>query len=132
MAERQDAPTAPELVIESDGSTQVMRPSRVYHVGRDPACELVLHDARVSWHHAVLRTKSGHWTVEDEGSTNGTFADGRRVQETGIGPGSVIRFGNPADGPCAVLSRVPPPMRHRLPLRHRRPAPSGPPPSHIP
>ncbi|MCX5447350.1 MULTISPECIES: ABC transporter ATP-binding protein/permease [Streptomyces] len=124
MAERQDAPTAPELVIESDGSTQVMSPSRVYHVGRDPACELVLHDARVSWHHAVLRTKSGHWTVEDEGSTNGTFADGRRVQETGIGPGSVIRFGNPADGPCAVLSRVsPPPAPPAAPEPPTPPAP---------
>ncbi|MFJ9469439.1 hypothetical protein [Streptomyces caniferus] len=29
MAERQDVPTAPELVIESDGSTQTMSPSRV-------------------------------------------------------------------------------------------------------
>ena len=121
MAERQDAPTAPELVVESDGSTQVMNPSRVYHVGRDPESELVMSDARVSWHHAVLRTRSGHWTVEDEGSTNGTFADGRRVQETDVGPGSVIRFGNPADGPCAVLSGVSPP-RVSPPTRVERPS----------
>ncbi|WP_326617554.1 FHA domain-containing protein [Streptomyces decoyicus] len=122
MAERQDAPTAPELVVESDGSTQVMNPSRVYHVGRDPESELVMSDARVSWHHAVLRTRSGHWTVEDEGSTNGTYADGRRVQETDIGPGSVIRFGNPADGPCAVLSGVSPPREAPPPTRVERPS----------
>ncbi|MGW1373735.1 FHA domain-containing protein [Streptomyces sp. NPDC002446] len=109
MAERPDAPTAPELVVESDGGTQVMSPSRVYHVGRDPQSEVVLKDARVSWHHAVLRAEAGHWMVADEGSTNGTYADGRRVQESGVGPGSVIRFGNPADGPCAVLSGVPRP-----------------------
>ncbi|MFG2826247.1 FHA domain-containing protein [Streptomyces sp. NPDC048434] len=122
MPERQDAPTAPELVVESDGNTQVMSPSRVYHVGRDPESELVMSDTRVSWHHAVLRTKSGHWTVADEGSTNGTFTDGRRVEETGIGPGSVIRFGNPADGPCAVLSGVSRPTRSERPSAVSYPA----------
>src|SRR3954452_14696499 len=109
MAERPETPTTPELVVESDGGTQVMNPGRVYHVGRDPQSEVVLSDARVSWHHAVLRAEAGHWTVRDEGSTNGTFADGRRIQESGVGPGSVIRFGNPADGPCAVLPPVPRP-----------------------
>ncbi|WP_433858802.1 FHA domain-containing protein [Streptomyces kronopolitis] len=122
MAERQDSSTAPELVVESGGSTQVMDPRRVYHVGRDPEGEVVLSDARVSWHHAVLRATAGHWTVEDEGSTNGTYADGRRVQETGVGPGSVIRFGNPADGPCAVLSVVPRPAPVERPSAVSHPA----------
>ncbi|MFI1965188.1 ATP-binding cassette domain-containing protein [Streptomyces pathocidini] len=106
MGER---PVAPELVLETDGDSRVMSPSRSYHVGRDPASDVVLRDARVSWHHAVLRPVAGHWLVEDEGSTNGTYADGRRVAQSGVGPGSVIRFGNPADGPCAVLSERPPP-----------------------
>ncbi|MCK7625515.1 ATP-binding cassette domain-containing protein [Streptomyces sp. RS10V-4] len=107
MAERPDASTAPELLVESGGVTQVLEPDHEYHVGRDPAVELVLSDARVSWHHAVLRATGDHWLVEDEGSTNGTYTDGRRVLRSGVGPGSVIRFGNPADGPCAVLSGVP-------------------------
>ncbi|MGW7488286.1 hypothetical protein [Streptomyces sp. NPDC054786] len=53
MPERQDAPSAPELVVESDGNTQAMSPSRVHHVGRDPDSELVMSDTRVSWHHAA-------------------------------------------------------------------------------
>ncbi|MEU9499925.1 FHA domain-containing protein [Streptomyces sp. NPDC048196] len=122
MAERPETPTAPELVVESDGGTQVMNPARTYHVGRDPQSEVVLSDARVSWHHAVLQAEGGHWTVRDEDSTNGTFADGRRVEETGVGPGSVIRFGNPADGPCAVLSRVPRPEPVRRPSAVSHPA----------
>ncbi|MEV0371672.1 FHA domain-containing protein [Streptomyces sp. NPDC050636] len=109
MAQGTDSPTAPELVVEADGDSQVMSPHRTYHVGRDPSSEVVLDDARVSWHHAVLRTTAGHWMVEDEGSTNGTYTDGHRVQQTDVGPGSVIRFGNPADGPCAVLSGAPQP-----------------------
>ncbi|MEU9114027.1 FHA domain-containing protein [Streptomyces sp. NPDC048483] len=106
MAKRPGA-SAPELLVEADGGTVMMDPHRVYHVGRDPAGEVVLKDARVSWHHAVLRTTDGHWMVEDEHSTNGTYADGRRVDHCDVGPGSVIRFGNPADGPCAVLSGAP-------------------------
>ncbi|MFF4804994.1 FHA domain-containing protein [Streptomyces sp. NPDC001351] len=103
MAERPTAPTAPELVLETEAGSTVMSPGRDYHVGRDPLSDIVIDDARVSWHHAVLRPEDDHWTIEDENSTNGTFADGRRIHEWGVGPGSVIRFGNPSDGPCAVL-----------------------------
>ncbi|MFC4607517.1 FHA domain-containing protein [Streptomyces maoxianensis] len=101
--ERPVAPTAPELVIETDAGSTVMSPSRDYRVGRDPLSDIVIDDVRVSWHHAVLRPQADHWTIEDEDSTNGTYADGMRIREWGVGPGSVIRFGNPADGPCAVL-----------------------------
>lgn len=80
-----------------------MSPSRDYHVGRDPLCDVVIDDVRVSWHHAVLRPVDDHWSLEDENSTNGTYTGGKRIHESGVGPGSVIRFGHPADGPCAVL-----------------------------
>ncbi|MFF3322631.1 FHA domain-containing protein [Streptomyces sp. NPDC002889] len=103
MAERPFMPAAPELVLEMDTGFTVMSPDRDYHVGRDPLSDIVIDDARVSWHHAVLRAVADHWTLEDEGSTNGTYTEGRRVREWGVGPGSVIRFGNPADGPRAVL-----------------------------
>ncbi|WP_455359103.1 FHA domain-containing protein [Streptomyces sp. SYSU K21746] len=110
MGDRPVAPTAPELVLETEGGSTVMSPSRVYHVGRDPQSEVVIDDARVSWHHAVLRPDADHWTLRDEHSTNGTYTDdGRRIEEWGVGPGSVIRFGNPADGPRAVLVGLRPP-----------------------
>src|SRR3954468_23991704 len=103
MAERPVAPTAPELVLETDTGSTVMSPGHDYHVGRDPLSDIVIDDARVSWHHAVLRPEADHWTLADENSTNGTFADGRRVRERDVGPGSVIHFGSPAAGPCAAL-----------------------------
>ncbi|MEV7885501.1 FHA domain-containing protein [Streptomyces sp. NPDC002817] len=113
MAERPNTPTAPELVLETETGSTVMSPGRDYHVGRDPLSDIVIDDARVSWHHAVLRPEAGHWTLEDEHSTNGTYADGRRVDEWSVGPGSVIRFGSPADGPRAVLSSTAPDPRER-------------------
>ena len=113
MAERLSTPTAPELVLETDTGSTVMSPGHDYHVGRDPLSDIVLDDVRVSWHHAVLRPEADHWTLEDENSTNGTYADGRRVHEWGVGAGSVIRFGSAADGPRAVLVEHPPPAAER-------------------
>ncbi|MFK0023818.1 FHA domain-containing protein [Streptomyces sp. NPDC090798] len=108
MGERSVAPTAPELVLETETGSTVLSPSRDYHVGRDPSSEIVIDDVRVSWHHAVLRPEADHWTIQDENSTNGTYADGRRVREWGVGPGSVIHFGSPSDGPRAVFAGKPP------------------------
>ncbi|WP_309058534.1 FHA domain-containing protein [Streptomyces sp.] len=101
MAER---PVAPELVLETESGSTVMSPVRDYHVGRDPMSDIVIDDARVSWHHAVLHPEDGHWTLEDVHSTNGTYADGHRVHARCVGPGSVIRFGSPEDGPRVVLA----------------------------
>ncbi|MXM66022.1 ATP-binding cassette domain-containing protein [Streptomyces sp. HUCO-GS316] len=103
MAERPFAPTAPELVLETESGSTVMSPGHAYHVGRDPSSDIFIDDARVSWHHAVLRPESGRWTLVDEHSTNGTYADGRRIDECGVGPGSVIHLGNPFDGPRVAL-----------------------------
>ncbi|MFI1167491.1 FHA domain-containing protein [Streptomyces sp. NPDC020801] len=121
MAERPPAPTAPELLLETETGSTVMSPSRDYHLGRDPLSDIVLDDARVSWHHAVLRPEDGHWTLHDDDSTNGTYADGRRVHAWGVRPDSVIRFGNPDDGPTAVLVSRPPPAPDR-PSSVRMPA----------
>lgn len=86
-----------------------MSPGREYHVGRDPLSDIVIDDVRVSWHHAVLRALDGHWSIEDEGSTNGTYTGGQQVHEADVGPGTRIRFGHPEDGPQAVLKVRPVP-----------------------
>ncbi|GGP82973.1 ABC transporter ATP-binding protein [Streptomyces virginiae] len=104
MVQRPGVPTAPELVLETDTGSTPMSPGRTYHVGRDPLCEICFEDARVSWHHAVLRPDGDHWTVEDVDSTNGTWADGHRVHEWSVGAGSELRFGDAQDGPRAVLN----------------------------
>ncbi|MFD3734913.1 FHA domain-containing protein [Streptomyces sp. NPDC058632] len=111
MVER---PVAPELLVETDSGSTLMSPGRDYHVGRDPLSDIVMDDARVSWHHAVLHPEDGHWILEDERSTNGTYTDGHRVHVRDVGAGSVIRFGSPQDGPSAVLTDRPPPAPERL------------------
>ncbi|MCS0606393.1 FHA domain-containing protein [Streptomyces sp. LP11] len=113
MAERPAAPTAPEIVLETDTGSTVMSPGQDYHVGRDPLSDVVLDDTRVSWHHAVLRCAHDHWTLADEHSTNGTYADGVRIEQWEVRPGSEVRFGNPTDGPRALLAGAPAPAPGR-------------------
>ncbi|WP_180289265.1 MULTISPECIES: hypothetical protein [Streptomyces] len=70
MGERPVAPTAPELVLETETGFTVMRPSRDGHVGRAPLSEVVIDGADVSSHHAVPRPEAGRWTPEGENCTS--------------------------------------------------------------
>ncbi|MFM9634697.1 MULTISPECIES: FHA domain-containing protein [Streptomyces] len=94
----------PELVLELNGRTWTLDPSRSYTLGRDPQGDVVLDDARVSWRHATVSFNGRGWTLEDHGSTNGTFVQGQRVHQVDIGPGSVVHLGNATDGPRLNLS----------------------------
>ncbi|RZU25681.1 FHA modulated ABC efflux pump with fused ATPase and integral membrane subunit [Streptomyces sp. BK239] len=94
----------PELVLELNGRTWTLDPSRNYTLGRDPQGDIVLDDARVSWRHATVSYNGRGWVLEDHGSTNGTYVQGRRVQQVDIGPGSAVHLGNATDGPRLNLS----------------------------
>ncbi|MFF2064505.1 FHA domain-containing protein [Streptomyces sp. NPDC058200] len=94
----------PELVLELNGRTWTLDPSRSYTLGRDPQGDLVIDDARVSWRHATISWGGRGWVIEDHGSTNGTYVQGRRVQQTDIGAGSAVHLGNATDGPRLNLT----------------------------
>jgi cytochrome P450/NADPH-cytochrome P450 reductase len=92
----------PPLVVRSQGSDRSLPAGPSYLVGRDPECDIVITDARVSWRHAVLRLEDGRWVLADNGSSNGTYAGDQRVDRVEINGECLVRLGHPADGP--VLS----------------------------
>ncbi|MFD5132860.1 ABC transporter ATP-binding protein/permease [Streptomyces olindensis] len=94
----------PELVLESNGRTWTLDPSRAYTLGRDPQGDVVFDDARVSWRHATVSFNGRSWVIEDHGSTNGTFVQGQRIHHMELGPGSAVNLGNATDGPRLNLS----------------------------
>jgi ABC-type multidrug transport system ATPase subunit/pSer/pThr/pTyr-binding forkhead associated (FHA) protein len=94
----------PELVLESNGRTWTLDPSRSYTLGRDPQGDVVFDDARVSWRHATVSFNGRSWVIEDHGSTNGTFVQGQRIHHMELGPGSAVNLGNATDGPRLNLS----------------------------
>ncbi|MFF3348105.1 FHA domain-containing protein [Streptomyces sp. NPDC002779] len=94
----------PELVLELNGQTWTLDPSRTYTLGRDPQGDIVLDDARVSWRHATISWSGRSWAIEDHGSTNGTFVQGQRIHQLELGPGSSVHLGNATDGPRLSLT----------------------------
>ncbi|MHB9862748.1 FHA domain-containing protein [Streptomyces sp. YIM S03343] len=94
----------PELVLESNGRTWTLDPSRPYTLGRDPQGDIVFEDARVSWRHATVSFDGRGWVIEDHGSTNGTYVQGRRIQRTELAPGTAVHLGNGTDGPRVGFS----------------------------
>jgi S1-C subfamily serine protease len=63
-------------------------------VGRDDACNLTLDDTKVSRRHAYLQEVDGQVEVGDLGSSNGTFVNGRRIEQpVTLAPGDSLRIG---------------------------------------
>ena len=92
----------PSLLVLTGGSRRSLAAGPSYLVGRDPEADIVIDDPRVSWQHAVLRLEDGRWVLADNGSTNGSYAEGRRADRIEIDGECLVRLGDPADGP--VLS----------------------------
>ncbi len=70
-------------------------------VGRAESCDVVVPDLSVSLVHAFFREEAdGGHSLQDGGSKNGTFVDGRRLTPQGkgapspVGPGVEVRIGN--------------------------------------
>src|SRR5262245_51799421 len=71
----------------------VLRDNESVEVGRDPACGLLVDDARVSKRHARLRWTGTGWTIEDLGSKNGTKVNGEPPGSAELADHDRISFG---------------------------------------
>jgi len=65
----------------------------VVEAGRNPDAGMFLDDVTVSRHHAQFEVTDGVLTVTDLGSTNGTYVNGHRVDETRLNPGDEVIVG---------------------------------------
>ncbi len=84
MAES-DAPRAADVVIPGD---------RVFSIGRGPRNDLALpSDGQLSTEHFRIRAASQGCLIEDLGSSNGLFLNGRRIQQATAIDGDEIRAG---------------------------------------
>jgi hypothetical protein len=64
-------------------------------IGRSPQNEIVINDPEMSRRHAQIVQKGEGFTVEDLGSTNGTFVNGQRCMgSTPLHHGDRIEFGD--------------------------------------
>ncbi len=92
-----------------DARRQDALPARCV-VGRSPACDLVLDVRDVSREHAAVHWTGAAWELQDLGSRNGTYLDGRRLAAREcrlLVCGAEIRFGETL-GPWRLVDDAPP------------------------
>lgn len=82
-----------DRVSTSDHSEPVQQSVSVRLVGRGPDCDVRLLDPTVSTHHANLVRSRESTTLRDLRSSNGTFVNGKRIDESEIRDGDEIHFG---------------------------------------
>lgn len=87
---------ARRIVVTSGPKTglELDLPETGLTIGRSSGSGLQIKDDYTSGSHAKIVRWRDQWMVQDQGSTNGTFVDGKRVSEaTPVRVGSSIRIG---------------------------------------
>jgi hypothetical protein len=86
----------PALVVRSGGGRAgelfVPKGDRTT-IGRSPDCDIFLDDVTVSRQHAVLNRAGDAFTIEDQGSLNGTFVNRRRIERSDLADGDEVQVG---------------------------------------
>ncbi|WP_254707368.1 ATP-binding cassette domain-containing protein, partial [Streptomyces lunaelactis] len=85
--------------MEFNGMARRLDPARTYVLGRDPQSDMEFQEAVVSWRHARIYWNGKSWVLQDLGSTNGTYTNGRCMRLADITHGAVSSLGSEADGP---------------------------------
>jgi len=61
-------------------------------IGRDPHCDIVVGGAHVSRRHAEFSIRNNVLWVKDLGSSNGSFVNGKRYEESALQNGDEVKF----------------------------------------
>ena len=83
------------LIVEKGprtGMTYLLRPGNTT-VGRHPERDIFLNDVTVSRHHCRFVVGDDSMSVEDSGSTNGTYVNDKRVDGATLGAGDEVMVG---------------------------------------
>jgi two-component system cell cycle response regulator len=86
----------PHLIIlsGSNGGRRHKLQRGITTIGRSPRTDVSLSDDRVSRVHCVIEWMGDTITIEDKGSTNGTFVDAKRVDRAILHPGVTFQLGH--------------------------------------
>lgn len=86
----------PGRYVEVQGQQQTLHiplGEEAMHIGRGLAADLHIDESSVSRRHAILVPHSSGARILDDRSANGTFVNGRRVQQADLQSGDVIVVG---------------------------------------
>jgi protease PrsW len=75
-------------------------------LGRGTDASVRFDDRLVSTYHAIIQSDPNGYYIADQGSTNGTFINGSKVENTWLKTGDVIELGNEGPRLKAILEEV--------------------------
>ncbi len=95
-------------------------------IGRTMENDVVLPDRGISRQHVYIRDKGGAYILKDLGSSNGTFLNGKRVEQEVLSAGDIISIGQSKirfDGPIRKAQSQAMRKQHAATDRRAAPAP---------
>ncbi len=86
----------PYLVIYTgnDSGCRYKLNSGFMTIGRSPEADISIEDERISRIHCVIKLLGHTITIEDKGSTNGTYVDARKISRAQLLPGASLQLGH--------------------------------------
>ncbi|MBN2449602.1 MAG: FHA domain-containing protein, partial [Lentisphaeria bacterium] len=83
------------LELDDDATNGVeIEDGKRYVLGRGRDADIILDDPGLSRAHAVLiQDDTGAWTIRDNGSSNGTYLNGQRVEQALLRPNDLLAVG---------------------------------------
>jgi hypothetical protein len=78
------------LKFEAAAIREIILDKPSFTMGRKGDNDIVLDHAAVSGHHCKIYSSGNTWFVEDTGSTNGTFVNGKKVLKAGLKHNDVV------------------------------------------
>lgn len=93
------------LKVIHQGNENVVDDVTTALIGSDASATVRIVRPGISRRHAVISFDGATWKIEDAGSRNGTFKDGKRIQTLAIEGPTTLYLGHPTDG--EVVSLVP-------------------------
>jgi uncharacterized protein YukE len=82
------------LILEKGKVIQSIPIEKTIQIGRSPANDIVLKEAKVSRKHAEIHNAAGKYVLMDLESSNGTFVGSKKITEYTLQPGDEIVIGN--------------------------------------
>ena len=82
------------IYIGNDSGCRHMLRNGIMTIGRSPQADISIEDARISRIHCIIESIGDTFTIEDKGSTNGTYVDARKVSRATLLPGVSLQLGH--------------------------------------
>lgn len=96
----------PALVVTAGQERWTFEPGAVICIGRGQRCDVILDDPAVSRDHLRVEYDDG-WVVHDQGTSGGTWLDGRAVSRFRVVDEAVVRLANAVEIVLRVASAAP-------------------------